>query len=463
MRYKFSSLAILLSFASMYAHSEVTPTIVARSQGRDAVSKMVGVSDKVHLYDHGWYMNVSAMPEYTRTFRGDKLAHCLFGDDLTGCNTILIQGSDVANRNAKAWLADYFYLPPDFDGYFQVRPQIQNFLVELDLYAGLDEILTGAYVRLYGPLTWTKWQLNYSEKCDVDTTHSFRPGYFSIDTIANDQLLHSFAEYAAGDSPLNTSGTADQPTIGTAFQGLQYAKILPCSRTRTGFAELRMEAGWNFLQGDNYHLGLNLQLAAPTGSKRQAEYAFDAVVGNGNHWEVGGGLTGHYVFWRSCDEDKHGGLYVDLSVTHLNNSKEQRTFDLCDRPNSRYMLAEKLERPVTFLTAADTSADTAPADAVAPIAQFAGVFAPVANLTTVNVDVRVGVQADLVALFNYTTRNWSFDLGYNFWARTAEKFSYPLDTNDQCCPSLCSCECDTWALKGDAAVFGYLTATGPRK
>ena len=453
---KIAAFAVFIFSSALIADAQVTPTIIARSQGSDASRKLVGVANKTHMYTDSWYLNASAMPEYGQTFRANELAKCLFGDDLN-CNTIKIQGSNVADRDPKAWLADYFYLAPDFDGTISFTPRIKNFLVDLDVYVGLDSWAEGLYFRAHGPLAWSNWNLNFCESCDVETTNSFRPGYFTPDTLQNNQLLQSFGEYGAGDSPLNTSGTAGQPELGVAFNGLKFAKITPCSRSRTGFADLRLELGYDMLRSERGHFGLNVQVAAPTGGKRRAEFAFDSVIGNGNHWEAGGGLTAHYIFWKCQDEDKHWGFYVDANITHVISAKEQRTFDLCARPNSRYMLAEKLGTPVTFLLA-DTDVDDA-AGAVAPIAQFQGEYTPVANLTSLNVNVSIGFQADIAAMLNFTSNHWSFDLGYNFWARSCEKISKPQPCDDQCCPNLCADE-NTWALKGDAAVFGYVRAPG---
>ena len=66
---------------------------------------------------------------------------------------------------------------------------------------------------------------------------------------------------------------------------------------------------------------------------------FDAVVGNGKHWELGGGLTAHYTFWRDDSENKTFGFYLDANITTLFKAREQRTFDLKGKPNSRYLLA----------------------------------------------------------------------------------------------------------------------------
>ena len=64
-RKKLFSLAVLYSITSLVyaANTEVTPTIVARSQGRDAMRKLVGVSSQVHKYDAGRYVMVNYLIE----------------------------------------------------------------------------------------------------------------------------------------------------------------------------------------------------------------------------------------------------------------------------------------------------------------------------------------------------------------------------------------------------------------
>ncbi len=460
-----SALILLGAMGSVYADRDVTPTIINRSQGRDAALKVAGLSEKVHLYNEGNYINLDGTVAFGRSFRAQRLAECLFGDDLINCQSIKIQGSDVANRDPKAWLADYFYLPPDYDSDFSIDPRVQTALLNLDLYVGLDELLEGLYFRIHGPITWSRWDINFNELCDQNFTGSFREGYFTWDGMDNDQLLKTFGDYASGKSPLNTSGFqtdgsfTNQLDIGVSFETLNFAKIERCSRSRTGFAEVRFELGYDFFQSDDYHLGLNVQVAAPSGSRRMAEFAFDPTIGNGNHWEVGAGVSAHYILWRAQAEDKFAGFYLDASITHINNGKEERTFDLCGRPNSRYMLAEKMGNPVNFLRAGDTTGlSGTTASTTVPNAQFKGIFTPVANLTTVDVNVRATIQADVAAMINYTTNSWGFDVGYNFWIRSCEKISLPRRPTSECCPNLCTTEKDMWALKGDAAVFGFMSA-----
>jgi len=459
---KILSIAALLSMVAIQAHSKVTPTLALRSQGfHGDRQRNVGMVGHINLYDmESWYGTFDLGIGYSRSFDSEELAHCLFGDDLicnSDCkNTIKVQGSGVASRDAKAWLADYLYLACDYDGSFNIRPRIQNVTVDLDFYLGLDEWVNGMYFRIYGPINWTKWQTRF---CVTDpatvTTTSCSTGYFT--SAGSEVLLSSMADYFAGTAP----AIAD----GVTFQGLKWAKMPACDQTKTGFAELRAELGWNFFQDDDYHIGAGLHVAAPTGNKRRAEYVMNPVVGNGNHWELGGTIHGHYVFWRSDDEEQHFGLYLDALLTHLFRAREQRTFDLSgtNKNNSRYMLASKFTSTIT--NGATNGLGGVAANGVAGTrtgvtSEFNLVYAPVANLTTADVKVSVGIQADVVAMFNFTTRGFAWDLGYNFWGRSCEDFKCPTDCDSCNTDSIFdSTNTGIWGLKGDGRMFGFAGAT----
>ena len=453
---KIFSVTALLSVVAIDAGARpVSPTFVIRSQSFNGARKVSGEVGHKELYDMDeYYGTLWAAPFYQRSFRPGHIAECLFGEDLLEDSskkrkTIKIQGSNVqTGRDAKAWLADSFYLSPDFDGTITFEPRIQNAGVALSWWMGFDEWVSGLYLRVYGPINWSRWDLDFKETVNTPGSANQAAGVFTPRDLPNAALLKSFEAYAGGgkvaDQTQNRNVANNALPVTITFDQLKAAKITKKSRTETQFADLRAAFGWNFLNEEDYHLGLNIQGAAPTGNKRKAEFAFDAVVGNGNKWELGGGLTAHYVFWRSEDEEKHLGIYLDANVTHLFKSTENRTFDLKGKPVSRYMLAHKL---ATAATADNLKGGTSLAKQ-----QFNDAFAPVANLTTSDVEVSVGAQGDVSFWFNYTTGGLSWDLGYNFWGRSCEKIkrkdkaTTPLDDGK------------TWALKGDAHVFGFMNA-----
>ncbi len=455
---KIFSIISLVSFVAVQANS-VTPTMAFRSQGfHGDRQRNVGEVNSINLYDmESWYGTLDLTVGYMRAFNTKHIARGLFGCDLicnSDCNNVIkVQGSSVASRDAKAWLADYFYLNCDYDGNFSIRPRIQNVVVDLDFYLGLDEWVNGMYFRIYGPINWTKWQTRFcaTDPSTVATT-SCSTGYFT--PSGYEVYLSSLASYFSGCAPT--------PIDNITFRGLKWAKMPTCDDTKVGFAELRAELGWNFYQDDNYHIGAGLHVAAPTGNKRKAEYVLYPVVGNGNHWELGGTVHGHYECWRSDDEEKHCGIYIDAVLTHLFKAREQRTFDLCCSDNSRYMLAAKFTRNITNTTNGlrGVQNNGTGGTQTAAIAQFNNVYTPVANLTTTDVKVDVALQAYVTAMFNFTRRAFSWDIGYNFWGRTCEKIECPLECDSCNANSIFNASNEgTWALKGDARMFGFAGAT----
>ena len=296
------------------------------------------------------------------------------------------------------------------------------------------------YFRVYGPVVNNRTNLRAKETIINEGTAagSYTQGYFSSQAqVSNSQLFQSALQFFSG-SPLIA------PIESITFFPLMFAKI-PHSRTqsKTGFAELRGEFGWNYVHED-YHFGFNIQSAAPTGKRPHGEFLLEPEIGNGKHWELGVGLSGHWTMWRSEDEERHFDLVIEADVTHLFNAKQRRTFDLIGKPNSRYMLAEKL-----VSNTGDPNALSGTSNAGF---EFGNTYSPVANFSTRDIGVKIGVQGDIIFMFNYTSRGLSWDLGYNFWGMSKEQIH--LSNKENAFPE------STWALKGDASIAGQSTGTG---
>lgn len=403
---KVLSVALLVSTAAIVADATtaVTPYLSFRSQSQDLARQKVGTVGLEYKADMDVHNGVFTItPEYTRSFRGDDLAQSLFGCYyLTGCNTLTISGSAVAGRADTAdLLADWFYLPSNYEGTISFEPVIQNFNADLSMYWGMDAWVKGMFFRVHAPITWTKWDLGACFKTTESGSDSEAVTY-----------LHDSEDFFC------SKGVETQ--TGFIYNPLSCARFCGCScgddKTKTRLADIQADLGWNFLLDQDYNLGLFARVVAPTGTKVRGEWLFEPMIGNGHHWELGGGLTGSAILWRNQEENKHFGFYVDGEVTHLFNAKQTRVFDLKGLPLSRYMTAVNNDL----------------------------VTAPIANLTSCKMDVNVAVQADVTAMFNYTSSNWSYDLGYNFWARSCEKFD--CNSCDDCdsCNSCNSCDsCNT--------------------
>jgi len=409
------------------------PFLLPRSQSFNLARRIVGIQKEIHKHDmEDRYGTMYLALEYTRSFREERLLTDLLGADACNCS-LTIQGSSVDSRNKKAWLADYFGLPMDFESTVCFEPRIQNIIIDLHWYAGLDDWHKGMFFRLYAPLVHTRWDLNMCEKVKEKGSEAFPVGYMSTREIPREDLPRSFTEVMQGCV-----------TFGDMKSPLRYGLMSPCKLTETKLADLRAELGCNFVRDEecnDYHLGMSIHAAFPTGTRPDAQYFFEPIVGNGRHWEIGVGVTSSYIMWRDECEDKSFGLYFDAVLTHMLRACQMRSFDFLCKPNSRYMLLEAMGSNDVAIGDTDTGCSLSDY-------AYKSCLLPAINVTTLCVDSKIAVQADLALKLSYLSNNWSFDLGYNLWARTGEKFYL----RDNCCSSGCGCE--RYGLKGDAFVYG---------
>lgn len=441
----------------------VAPYFSIRSQSVNQPRVMAGWVDHVHRFDmEKFYGSFALTPGYSQSFRDKEIAQCLFGSALQNCNDcpqLKISGSNVANRGSCDLLADYFGLPRGYQSSVTFEPKIKTFFLDFVLHVGLDEWVSGMWFRAWAPFVHTNWDLNVCEtRSSSSTREAHTAGYFTSASVPESGLLNSALEFFRERKVPTLPNAANATPSSVSFESLRSCRWGDCGCdgdvTENGLADLRVALGWNFFQDEDYHIGLGIIAAAPTGNRPEGCFLFEPMVGNGNHWEVGGLWTSHVIFWRSEDEEKHFGGYLDANITHLFKTRQKRCFDLCGKPLSRYMLAAKMSSTVSGLAGAELIAandDNTTRTAVAPSHQFTNGYAPVGNLTCSDVDVSVGVQADVVAMLNYTSGGFSFDLGYNLWARSCEKIEFDCD-----CPPRLAKSTELWALKGDAQVYGWV-------
>lgn len=401
---------------------------------------------------------ISATLEFDKTFNALDISHKLLGPALMSngcCQAIEVSGSAVTDRSSTALLAENFGLAPNFHSVVNIDPRVTNAVGDLQGYFRLDSLLHGLYFYIHAPITNTKWNMHVCENIGNTGGADYAAGTFGPGTISNSNLLHSFTEYISGQgTPTLTGTTPLGATFTETFNALEYARwaVGPCdSRSRTGLADLRMWLGYDWLNCEKYGIGMGLVVAAPTGNKPDGRYIFDAVVGNGHFWEVGALIKGDYIFWENCDGDHSLTGFTQANFTHLFGSKQRRTFDLKDKPLSRYMLAARFQNnsSAPFLYGDPTEGSTASPTLSDYV--FAGEYTPVANLTTFCVNVSNNIQIDWIAMLNYQRCNLSIDLGYELWYRGCEKVKFNCTAN--------AIAANSWALKGDASMFGFTDAS----
>ncbi len=448
--------ALLATSSLVNALDEIAPYFSIRSQGFNAARKYAGVTNKINLASDDLYGALWTTIDYTRSFRPQRIAQCLFGDDAlimnSNCAGIQISGSQSPNRGEKDLLADYFGLPIDFKSRVFFRPNFDAMTFDFNWFQGLDDIAHGLYCSIQAPLIYTRWNLGMSEEIINHGIAESPGGYFGPEPLPIKNLLSSFTQFASGCcAPLifDCSATSSQPRI--MFKELNKAKMDTHRHTKTRIAELTFTAGWNFLQQDDerYHLGIAACTSAPTGNTPWGDYLFEPVIGNGHHWTFGGETNGHYT-WQLGDTEQTLTLFGDIVAVHLFKAHQRRTFDLHGKPLSRYMLAQKLGTNTNSVPHLNPTA-TPPF----PPVEFANVFIPLANLNTIDVDVSIGLQAECLAMLTYQNERFTWDLGYSFWGRTCDNISLTcaFASEIENMPNV-------WALKGDAFVIGLEDTPG---
>lgn len=491
---------VFMLLMSLTSHaSPVVSTFKIRPQGLNGARRAAGEIPGIYPFNYhvqSLYYDepatqafLSVTPSYNKSFRPQSIAQSLFGDTLLShkkdCSIIKVQGSQLPDRDPNAWLADYFYVSDTFDGRLSFSPSITNTVVDFSAYISLDHYYKSLYLKIYAPFVHTRWHLNMREHV-ISARGIVTGGRFSPENIENELLLSSLSHYFNG----NTPPVFSQPGVIGADTNAAYTiirhpllvdKISSSKKndnnTLKGFGEIRAELGIDWWQHENGHIAVYAAGAIPTTHKPKTCFLFFPTIGNGHHWELGGGVSGHWVFWKNEGENQQAGMYADCMITHLFRNKQYRTFDLKNKPLSRYMLAAKHKKlnpaggenslggssqsldPV-FDCASENDfipvyvqANAIGDDMVLANYQFDNEFSPVANLTAQKCLVSVNAQIDATIWLNYSINNISIDFGYNLWLQTKDKVSSDRSCSATDCLSLL--QNGNWALQGDEQLFGY--------
>jgi len=284
MNYFLHFTAIILC-ATTFTAQAVSPYIAIRSQSIDSTRDIVGITDKINLYDmENLYITGAITVEGTRSFDADAITHNLFGITEPSLRSadelgITISGSHVPNRGPNDWLADYFGLSTTYQSKLFFEPRVSNLIIDFAGYVGLDEWVNGLYVWVHAPLVISRWDLNFTEDVNNDLAlQGYDAGYFAPNAVPANDLVEQAADFFSD---------LDVPTIAAdiTFEPLAYARFEQARLHKTALADIQMALGYNFILCEDYYLGLNFRVCAPTGNKPEGFFAFEPIVGNGKHWK----------------------------------------------------------------------------------------------------------------------------------------------------------------------------------
>jgi len=362
-----------------------------RSQNTNIVRQVVGHHLMRHLFDTDKFnLDLTITPQYGQSFKPYHMAEYFFATDC-----IHFSGSKIppnipgttTTRPCYHFLADYFGLSPTFSGKVRVKPEVKTFLVDFNLYLGLDNIREGLFFEVNAPIVRTRWNMCICEEtCNCRPAYEDFPAYYMDDPIVKPPTT-SIKQALMGGL-----------TWGDAQNGMKFGKI-GCCNTMTKLADVNFKLGYLFINRENGYVGLSLLATAPTGNSSQSCCLFEPITGNCHHWELGVGFLGQKLLWAK-DGDQTLHLQVDANFTHLFNSNQRRSFDFIKNGYySRY----------TLLKVFDGNQN------------YTGELLPAINATTLCCKVKMAFQADMNIMLAYNNKNWEVDFGYNGWIRSREE------------------------------------------
>jgi hypothetical protein len=174
-------------------------------------------------------------------------------------------------------------------------------------------------------------------------------------------------------------------------------------------ANILLMAGWDTFKKDCMTGGIYAKCILPSGTKINKEwnaYSFNPVVGNGNRFQLGGGV---YGFYHICETDSSVlTLHGDCYATHIFGLSQWRSFDKKESPLSRYIIVKEYNYQNNY-----TNNDFALGDKNAN-----------------HVTVSNSVQAEAVINILYRFKHLTFDAGYAWSYLSKEKASKNCKTEE---------------------------------
>ena len=203
-------------------------------------------------------------------------------------------------------------------------------------------------------------------------------------------------------------------SVEEAFKqkGWCFGRIDPSQgTTKTGIGDITVRLGYETVFREDCHLDSFFGLLIPTGNTPSSIILFEPIIGHNRHWGIVLGTTFGTEIWQAFDGDLILSTEFDFSITELFEHTERRSFDLKNKPWSRYMQFYK-NKEQAELAAANMLTD--PTFALT-------LHTPGIDILTQDVKIKPGFYRMFNAGFilDYC-QCLELEFGYNFFARQSE-------------------------------------------
>ena len=206
-----------------------------------------------------------------------------------------------------------------------LAPKTVSYGVEFGYVQCLGKILDGLHLSISLPVERVENNMNLGV----------------VGIAAGDAKIVS--DFLAGSysAPVGGAGLVGFAAAGTA-QGSQ-AKLTNAlidgnKQTQTGIADIQAVLGYDFVRNEDWTAGLNIGMAIPTGNTATGKNVFEAIYGNGGHWELGLGGKVQGRLWH--DGDQHIGLNLQADYRYGFQANEKRTLSTAANLSKYYLLAK---------------------------------------------------------------------------------------------------------------------------
>lgn len=304
-----------------------------------------------------------------------------FGID--GKDKFKLANADVAGMNS-----DIRYMLRNVDNYnvdVEYSPNQTAYGARIDYFQDLDKVLKGLYFKVALPIVYVDNDVKLNVTTDKDVIQK---------TNVEDYFKGAFL------------GTDDNEQ-----EALHFAKIDGGQNT-TDVADIDVALGYKVINKDNAKLAIEIGLTIPTSNDADGVWVFEPISGNNNHWGLGGDLDFWGKVWE--DEDQYVRIDAALNWRYLFKSSETRTLRLKNETAIFNTPAAPLNPGGNYHYTQyrlvgqgdnDQAPDTTPTH-----------VKPLANISTLNIDVTPGSQLDGIVGLAYCNGGFSVELGYNlFW------------------------------------------------
>lgn len=302
--------------------------------------------------------SVQMLALYQHSFNTNKPINQYFL--MEGKDELTVKGDNVSkfNRDIRA---EWLQLPSDFNGSFTLNPENEQFgtlfVIRKDIkHWSCWDLFDNVWIGAYLPIVYSQNKLN---------------------------LCQSYVE-EANTSPHNILEALRAPNF-------IYNKMI--NQTDTfGFTELRAMLGARFVTKNSLELYTRSGISFPLGNKYTGCDFFQAIRGFNQHAGFFSALSSQFRI--NCNDNTKAWFFADFSNIFLFPNTQYRTFDLRNKPYSRYLLMTKNTGETNI---------------------------PGVNLLTFKVKVKPHNYAQIASGFKIQKGNLQGSLGFGIWAHGNEK------------------------------------------